>query len=261
MPVEVMKTELSIEPIRADSVTFLRTQERILHLEFQVEVGTEPPLPLRMLDYWVRLYRRYRLPISQVLILLKPTPSAAAAQNYFQVEETQHRFEIIRMWEQDPEPLLQDSALLPLGVLAATEEPIQLLARVAAQVSKIEEQTKRQEVSACAQVLAGLQFRAELIRQVFREGVMRESVIYQEIVKEGLEEGLQQGLQKGLQQGKQEEALAYTIRLLTRRIGTVPSELQEQIQELSISQLEELGEALLAFSNASDLVDYLQTHQ
>lgn len=60
---------------------------------------------------------------------------------------------------------------------------------------------------------------------------MRESVVYQEIVKEGLEEGLQQGLQ----QGKQEEALAYTTRLLTQRIGTVPSELQEQIQELSIS--------------------------
>ncbi len=38
---------------------------------------------------------------------------------------------------------------------------------------------------------------------------MREPVIYREIVKEGL------------QQGKQEEALAYTTRLLTRRVGTV----------------------------------------
>ncbi len=37
--VEVLKTELSIEPIRADFVTFLRTQEQILHLEFQVEVA------------------------------------------------------------------------------------------------------------------------------------------------------------------------------------------------------------------------------
>ena len=43
-PVEVLKTELSIEPIRADFVTFLSTQERILHLEFQVKVATEPPL-------------------------------------------------------------------------------------------------------------------------------------------------------------------------------------------------------------------------
>lgn len=32
--VEVLKTELSLEPIRADSVTFLRTQSQILLLKF-----------------------------------------------------------------------------------------------------------------------------------------------------------------------------------------------------------------------------------
>ncbi len=32
--VEVLKTELSIEPIRADSVTLLRLEGQILHLEF-----------------------------------------------------------------------------------------------------------------------------------------------------------------------------------------------------------------------------------
>lgn len=30
--IEVLKTELSIEPIRADSVTFLQIENRILHL-------------------------------------------------------------------------------------------------------------------------------------------------------------------------------------------------------------------------------------
>jgi predicted transposase YdaD len=54
--VEVLKTELSIEPIRADSVTFLQLQGRILHLEVQTKLESQSPLPLRMLDYWVRLY-------------------------------------------------------------------------------------------------------------------------------------------------------------------------------------------------------------
>ncbi len=49
--VKVLKTELSIEPIRADSVTFLQTENRILHLEFQTTPKSETPLPLRMLDY------------------------------------------------------------------------------------------------------------------------------------------------------------------------------------------------------------------
>ena len=33
--IEVLKSELSIEPIRADSVVFLQTANRILHIEFQ----------------------------------------------------------------------------------------------------------------------------------------------------------------------------------------------------------------------------------
>lgn len=49
--VEVLKTELSIEPIRADSVTFLQLQGQLLHLEFQTKLESNPPLPLRMLDY------------------------------------------------------------------------------------------------------------------------------------------------------------------------------------------------------------------
>lgn len=62
--VEVLTTELSIEPIKADFLTLLNTQERILHLEFQVKAASSPPLPLRMLNYWVRLYRRYNIPIT-----------------------------------------------------------------------------------------------------------------------------------------------------------------------------------------------------
>ncbi len=67
--VHVLKTELSIEPIRADSLVFLETQDRILHLEFQTRLPSDPPIKFRMLDYWVRLYRQYQVPIIQVVIV------------------------------------------------------------------------------------------------------------------------------------------------------------------------------------------------
>ncbi len=35
--IEVLKTELSLEPIRADSVTLLQSSNQILHLEFQCD--------------------------------------------------------------------------------------------------------------------------------------------------------------------------------------------------------------------------------
>ncbi len=136
--VEVLKTELTLEPIRADSVTLLQTSHQILHLEFQTLPGSEPPLPLRMLDYWLQLYRQYLCPIEQVIIFLKPTTSEAVFINEFTAANTWHRYRVIRLWEQDPAPLLADNALLPLAALARTDSPRSLLQQVAAQVARIE---------------------------------------------------------------------------------------------------------------------------
>ncbi|MES1026698.1 hypothetical protein ABN584_27780, partial [Gloeocapsa sp. BRSZ] len=71
-------------PIRADYVTFLQLQERILHLEFQTVLASTPPLALRMLDYWVRLYRLYRLPITQVVVLLLPSAPETIIEIFLQ---------------------------------------------------------------------------------------------------------------------------------------------------------------------------------
>ncbi|AUS99307.1 hypothetical protein CLI64_02240 [Nostoc sp. CENA543] len=59
---------------------------------------------------------------------------------------------------------------------------------------------------------------------------------------------------------RQEQTQEVVMRLLTRRIGVVSQELQQQIGKLSIEQLENLAEALLDFATASDLVIWLQNH-
>jgi predicted transposase YdaD len=97
-------------------------------------------------------------------------------------------------------------------------------------------------------LLAGLRFNKTLIQQLFRGESMRESVIYQDI------------FQQGEQQGEQKGELKLVLRLLNRRLGTIPADLQVQIQTLAIAQLENLGEALLDFSELADLVTWLQAH-
>ncbi|OWY65655.1 hypothetical protein B7486_40710 [cyanobacterium TDX16] len=251
---EILKSELSVEPIRADFVALLRPQSRILHLEFQVEAISDPPLPLRMLDYYVRLYRQYNRPVDQFVIFLKRTGSQAAYTDQFTTDSTTHRYRIIRLWEQDPAPLLANPALLPFATLAQADSPNTLLEQVATQLDMIESREQRSNISACVEIVAGIRFDIETIRQFLREDIMKESVVYQEIIREGL----QQGIEQGVQQGKREEALSFTMRLLTRRIGEVAPELQAQIQELTTPQLEELGVALLDFNNAADLTAWLQ---
>ncbi|HEY9691420.1 MAG TPA: hypothetical protein V6D15_04410 [Oculatellaceae cyanobacterium] len=45
-------SELSVEPIRADSLIFLESEEIILHAEFQT--APNPDIPFRMADYRLR---------------------------------------------------------------------------------------------------------------------------------------------------------------------------------------------------------------
>lgn len=248
--IELLPTELSLEPIRSDAVYFFPQLGRILHLEFQTAPKSNPPVPVRMLDYFVRLYRKYACPIEQVVIFLKPTTSRAVFTEQFAVGNTVHRYRVIRIWEQDPTPLLANPGLLPLAVLAQTDAPTALLEQVAARVEMIEERQQKSNISAYTEILAGLKFDKDLIRRFLREELMRESVIYQEIEQEIRQRVRQEALQ--------EEGATLVLRLLTRQVGQLAPEMRSQIQQLRVAQLEELGEALLDFSSMQDLTDWLQ---
>jgi predicted transposase YdaD len=247
--VKVLKTELSLEPIRADSVTFLQTTNRILHIEFQTRTISNPPLPFRMLDYSVRLIRQYNLPVTQVVIFLQETNNEIAFIEEYVNETTTHRYRVLRMWEQDSAIFLENPALLPLAPLTRTTSPQRLLSQVAQSVARISDRNVRQDIIAYTEILAGLKFDRGLIRQFLSEDVMQESVIYQDI------------LQKGEERGKQQEAFRFLIRLLTRRFGEIDSSIVERIRGLSTEQLEELGEEFVDFSAISDLVNLLEQQE
>ena len=109
------------------------------------------------------------------------------------MSNTIHRYRVVRLWEQDPSLLLASPALLPLAVLAQTDNPATLLEQVAARIDMIEEPEQRRNISACTEVLASLKFEKNLIQQFLKEELMRESVIYQEILQQGVQQGLRQG--------------------------------------------------------------------
>ncbi|MBN3989260.1 MAG: Rpn family recombination-promoting nuclease/putative transposase [Nostoc sp. NMS2] len=247
--VKVLKTELSLEPIRADSVTFLQTANRILHIEFQTRTISNPPLPFRMLDYSVRLIRQYNVPVTQVVIFLQETNNEIAFTEEYVSETTTHRYRVLRMWEQESALFLDNPALLPLAPLTQTTSPQRLLSQVAQSVARIPDRNTRQDIAAYAEILAGLKFEKELIRQFLREDVMQESVIYQDI------------LQKGQQQGQQLEAFRFLMRQLNRRFGEIDASIIERIRGLSTEQLEVLGEEFMDFSAISDLVTLLEQQE
>lgn len=244
--IEILKTELTLEPIRADALTFLRTANQILHVEFQTLPYSEPALPFRMLDYSVRLKRQYRCTVTQVIIFLQETSNEVAFTQDYRDDTTTHHYRVIRLWEQEPAPFLTNPALLPLAPLTQTNSPQTLLAQVAEQIATIYDREERQNIASCAEIFAGLRFEKDLIRQLFREEIMQGSVIYQDI------------LQQGKRLGRREGEANLILRLLTRRLGKIDPSLQQKIRGLSTISLEELGEALLDFSDIADLVAWLR---
>jgi predicted transposase/invertase (TIGR01784 family) len=267
---EVFKTEPNADPIQADSLTLLQVQDCILHLEFQVNFPSAPPMPLRMLDYWVRLYRKYQIPVAQVVIALKDSPSARRLAAEFCVGEIRHRYRVIRLWEQDPELFLRDPALLPFATLARADSPAELLKSVAKTIETLDNDSERREISAYAQVLAGLRCDNELIRKIFKEDIMRESVIYQDILQEGIEKGMESGLEKGLQRGlerglekglekgRREEGLSLMLNVIVSRWGELPNDLLAKLDGLPIERLEELSRIVFNLKDKTALADWLQ---
>ena len=52
-----LKTELSNEQIRTDSLILLESDDLVLHVEFQTEPDAK--IPFRMTDYRLRVYRSF----------------------------------------------------------------------------------------------------------------------------------------------------------------------------------------------------------
>jgi Domain of unknown function (DUF4351) len=63
--------------------------------------------------------------------------------------------------------------------------------------------------------------------------------------------------QRGRQEGEAKGEARMIVRLLNRRLGSVPEQFSSQIQQLTVPQLEDLGEALLDFTSLADLESWL----
>ncbi|MFH1117400.1 MAG: DUF4351 domain-containing protein, partial [Pseudomonadota bacterium] len=82
----------------------------------------------------------------------------------------------------------------------------------------------------------------------------------QQGLQQGVQQGLQQGLQEGVQQGRHAGTASLTIRQLTRRFGELDESTQERIRQLSLEEVEALGEELLDFKDKSALHRWLERY-
>jgi predicted transposase/invertase (TIGR01784 family) len=225
-------SELSTEPIRADSVIFLESSALILHIEFQTEPNQN--IPFRMADYRLRLYRRFpKKEVYQVVIYLTPSQSPLVYENTFNLRELNHQFNVIRLWEQPTEIFQKYLGLLPFATLSQTDSPAETLRQVARKIENITDKQVQSNVAASTAIISGIALSKEIIKRLLRSEIMKESVIYQEILLEGKAEGLAEG------KTKEREKIAMnmissniSVDLVAQFTGLTP----KQVQKLQLLQ-------------------------
>jgi predicted transposase YdaD len=213
-------------------------------------------MPLRMSAYAALARERYGLPVYPVLVNILPPSSRVVISNRFESDflglQSRQDFRVINLWEVDAETVFEQSldTLLPFVPILKDGGNQQTVRRALVQLQQNEELV---ELESLLGFFASFVLDTELVGQIMRWDmtVLRESPWYQEIRQEGRQEGEQTGVLKGEQ--------ALILRQLTRRIGEVAPEIRAQVQALSLTQLEALGEALLDFSEPADLDKWLHS--
>jgi predicted transposase YdaD len=258
------------EKYEADLLVKARFQGKesffVVHLEHQAQY--QKTFPRRMFRYFSRLYEKHNLPVYPIALFSYSTPKDPEPNTH----EVEFPNKVVLRFNYDTIQLNR----LNWRDFLQQENPVAtaLMARM-----NIAKQDRRRVKYECLSLMSRLNldparmkmisgFIDTYLRLTPEEETLLEAEIatmeptqrevIMQIVTSWMEKGLQQGRQEGKQEGKQEEALALILRQLTRRIGEVTPQLQERLSQLSLTQLEDLAEALLDFSTEENLLGWLQ---
>lgn len=255
---ELLPKELSIEPIRADSMILLQSLSIILHLEFQTD--PDPDMPFRMADYALRIYRRFPdRQLVQVVIYLRKTTSSKVYETRFAANNFVHEFRVVRLWEQETEPFLQSTGLLPYAALTDTDDREGVLREVARKIDKIDSRREQGNLMTIAAVMSALSLEKDVIQRIFRRDIMQASPMYQEMqswaredarvwareeLKQELRSTVEQELRSTVEQ-EIEESMALQARSIALNLlrKNLPLDTIAEATGLSIEQLQQLDSA------------------
>jgi predicted transposase/invertase (TIGR01784 family) len=223
---ELQPSELSLDPIRADALIFLESDEETLHIEFQTL--PKDNIPFRILDYRVRGYRRNPTkPMRQVVIYLKQTASSLVYQTSFTMERTRHDFEVIRLWEQPASLFLQYPGLIPFAALGKSENVEETLRQASQKVDQIADPEEKANLMAASGILAGLKLGDEVVYRILQRDIMQESTVYRSIQREAQKEEKRAIALNFLRDGLSVEAVAHGTGLS----GEEVQQLQQQLDK------------------------------
>jgi hypothetical protein len=242
----------------------------LAHVEFQA--GRESNLDRRVLVYNVLAGWRHRLPVRSTVFLLRPRAAPPVVRGQVRDTSDEHHglsfdYRLVRVWELPVTDLLAGGlGTLPLATVAAV--PRGGLRDV---FGKVRDRLDREVPPAdigdwwiATGLLMTLRYQRPTVEALLK-GVrnMRDSWLYQDILKEGLAEGRALGIAEGKAEGKAigiaegrvEGERALLVQLGTRRFGPPTSALMVRLN--GITDADELTRLGLSLLDATGWDDWL----
>jgi hypothetical protein len=233
----------------------------LIHVENQSY--KQPNFDKRMFRYFARLYEKFDMPIYPVVILSYDSPKTPETN----VHEVTFPHKVILQFNYDVIQLNQ----LNWRDFLRQQNPVATALMAKMNIATAE---RRQVKFECLRLLATLKLDPARMRLIsgfidtyLRLSPQEEKLLQADIAtiepqqQEGVMEivtsWMEQGIEQGLERGKEQATLSLVMRLLPRRVGTLTPELEQRVQQLSVTELEDLSVALLDFSSPQDLTTWL----
>lgn len=254
---EVFTDVTAGEQYEADLIAKVRFRNQesffLIHVENQAKAQTD--FSKRMFRYFARLYEKFALPVYPIALFSYDTPQRPEP-NYHQVsfadfEVLKFNFRVIQLNRLNWRDFVSQSnpvasALMAKMNIAPEERPRVKLECLRLLATLRLDPARMKLISGFIDTYLRLNAQEE---RLFQADVSTIEPSQQEVVMEIVTSWMEQGMQQG--------KVALIMRLLNRRFGGVTPQVEARIRSLSSEQLENLAEALLDFSNASDLDTWL----
>jgi hypothetical protein len=227
-----------------ETIEAITTASRLIAMELQS--SNDLLLPLRMAEYSLRVYRLHkRFPEQYVLYVGDDEmrmPSALTGPNHV------CRYTIVDIRLLDAEMLLTSPfpADSVIAILTRYSDRVETIRRILARIAKLERGARAEAFSKLL-ILSGIRQLGEVVRTEAKHMPILNDIMDHDVIGPAI--------RQGMEQGKHQEAVAIFRRLMTKRFGTLPPSVEDQLGKLSLAELENLGDRFLDATSIADLFD------
>ena len=229
----------------------------LLHIEVQEQTKDLKNFPQRMFIYVSRLIEEHDFPVYPIALLTFDKPATEQARSFelecLGKEVVSFHYEVVQLNRLNG--MNYADTLNPVAVALAAKMHI---AKEDRPVVKLKCLSTLQQLQITEK---GKENIADFIK-IYLKLEPSEEIVFETLLERAKnKDEVIEMVSTWRGEGRLEEAIALVNRQLTKRFGSLPSSIPEQISTMTVAQIEQLAEDLLDFDSLNDLVKWMANNK